>query len=338
MIKLDANENPYRPPEELCRRLGEFSRRLDYNRYPDKTYIDLRKALADYCGWPADLIMAGNGSDELILLLLLAYGGPNSRMITVQPTFTMYAHYARATGTPAVEKTYRLEESAGELQYPRQEIMAEAEKDQPGIIFLCSPNNPTGELRARSWLEKLLDRTELPVVVDEAYYEFSGETFIDLLEKYENLIILRTLSKAFGLAGLRVGYLLSSSAVYRKLEVLRSPYNISRYSAGAAGILLEAREFYQKSWKKIRSGREFLYQGIKSMNNLNVFPSRGNYLLFQTEVMSPAKVYQKLLERGIKIRYWNDLALFGQALRVSAGRREENELFLSELTEVLKEA
>ncbi len=336
MIKLDANENPYRPPEALCCRLGEFSRQLDYNRYPDKTYSDLRLALSEYCDWPAELILAGNGSDELILLLLLAYGGPASRMITVQPTFTMYSHYARATGTPAVEMLYRRGENGG-LDYPEQEIMAAARENCSGIIFLCSPNNPTGELRSRDWLVKLLEWTELPVVVDEAYYEFSGETVMDLLGKYDNLIILRTLSKAFGLAGLRVGYLLSPPAVYQKLEELRSPYNISRYSAGAASILLEAREYYQSCWEKIKCGREFLYRELSRLQGITVYPSRGNYLLFQTEDKPEIEVYQSLLEREVKIRCWDDLAFFGQALRVSAGRREENELFLSELTEVLKE-
>lgn len=335
MIKLDANENPYRPPADLCAKLADFSRGLAYNRYPDKTYRKLRESLALYSGWPAEKIIAGNGSDELILLLLLAYGGPDSKLITVEPTFTMYNHYAQATKTALSNIFYN--KQGARLTFPKAEVEQAIENCQQGIIFLCSPNNPTGEIRSRQWLEDILTATELPVVVDEAYYEFSGNTAKELLADHDNLIILRTLSKAFGMAGLRVGYLLAGRDICNMLEDLRSPYNINRFSAGAAEILLQAQKHYQACWEKIKEGREWLYRELEAREEIIVFPSQANYLLWQTDKLSEEKVYQSLLTKGIKVRYWEELPLFGQALRVSVGQQEENQKFINSLDEIIKE-
>ncbi|MFN2364258.1 MAG: histidinol-phosphate transaminase, partial [Halarsenatibacteraceae bacterium] len=303
-----------------------------YNRYPDKTYIELREALSNYAGFPADKIIAGNGSDELILLSLLKYGGRDSVMISPAPTFGMYSHYAKVTGTEIREVPYRLE---ADFIFPEDEIMELATGFDKGIIFLCYPNNPTGERLSLSWLAELLAETDLMVVVDEAYYEFSGQTAIDLIEKNKNLIVLRTLSKAFGLAGLRVGYLMANKSVVDGLNGIRSPYNISNYSAKIAVTLMGFEDEYRKQWVEMRSERIKLEDFLDKQPGITAFHSEGNFILFKTE-SDEEEIRDKLLAKNIMIRYWNDLDILGKALRVSVGLPEENQLFKKEMISILE--
>lgn len=332
MIKLSSNENPYPLTSEISKRVKELAVDVAYNRYPDKTYPELREALSNYAGFPADKIIAGNGSDELILLSLLKYGGRDRVMISPVPTFGMYSHYARVTGTEVKEVPYSLED---DFIFPEDKILELAKNFHDGIIFLCYPNNPTGERLSLSWLTELLNETDLMVVVDEAYYEFSGKTAIDLLANNKNLIILRTLSKAFGLAGLRVGYLMADKSVVAGLNELRSPYNISNYSAKIAVTLLGFEAEYRKQWLEIRSERIVLEDFLEKQAGVTAFHSEGNFILFKTE-QDEAEIKDKLLERNIMIRYWNNLDILGKALRVSIGLPEENELFKKEIRSILE--
>ena len=332
MIKLSSNENPYPLTDEIAKRVKELAVEVAYNRYPDKTYTELREALSSYAGFPADKVIAGNGSDELILLSLLKFGGRDRVMISPTPTFGMYSHYARVTGTEVKEVPYRLED---DFIFPENKIMELAKKFDNGIIFLCYPNNPTGERLSLSWLSELLNETDLMVVVDEAYYEFSGKTAIDLLENNKNLIILRTLSKAFGLAGLRVGYLMADKSVVDGLNELRSPYNISNYSAKIAVTLLGFEAEYRKQWIEMRSERIELEEFLDKQPGITAFNSEGNFILFKTE-RDEEEIRDKLLERNIMIRYWDDLKILGKALRVSVGLPEENQLFKEEISSILE--
>jgi len=332
MIKLSSNENPYPLTDEIAKRVKELAVEVAYNRYPDKTYTELREALSSYAGFPADKVIAGNGSDELILLNLLKFGGRDRVMISPTPTFGMYSHYARVTGTEVKEVPYRLED---DFIFPENKIMELAKKFDNGIIFLCYPNNPTGERLSLSWLSELLNETDLMVVVDEAYYEFSGKTAIDLLENNKNLIILRTLSKAFGLAGLRVGYLMADKSVVDGLNELRSPYNISNYSAKIAVTLLGFEAEYRKQWIEMRSERIELEEFLDKQPGITAFHSEGNFILFKTE-RDEEEIRDKLLERNIMIRYWDDLKILGKALRVSVGLPEENQLFKEEISSILE--
>ena len=332
MIKLSSNENPYPLTGEVAKKVKKLALEVAYNRYPDKTYSELRDSLSNYAGFPADKIIAGNGSDELILLSLLKYGGKDSVMISPTPTFGMYSHYARVTGTEIIEIPYSLEE---DFVFPEGKIMELAKKFDKGIIFLCYPNNPTGERLSLSWLVKLLAETELMVVVDEAYYEFSGKTAIDLIANNQNLIVLRTLSKAFGLAGLRVGYLMANKPVIDGLNEIRSPYNISNYSAKIAVALLGFEDEYRKQWIEMRSERIKLEEFLKKHDSINAFHSEGNFILFKTD-NDEEEIKDKLLERNIMIRYWDNLDILGKALRVSVGMPEENELFKEEITSILE--
>ncbi len=332
MIKLSSNENPYPLSGEVAKKVNRLALEVAYNRYPEKTYSELRDALSSYAGFPADKIIAGNGSDELILLSLLKYGGRDRVMISPAPTFGMYSHYARVTGTEIKEVPYMLED---DFIFPEDEIMELARKFDDGIIFLCYPNNPTGERLSLSWLAELLAETDLMVVVDEAYYEFSGETAIDLIEDNQNLIILRTLSKAFGLAGLRVGYLMANQSVVDDLNEIRSPYNVSNYSAKIAVTLLGFEDEYRKQWIEMRNERIKLEDFLVEHDRITHFHSEGNFILFKTDG-DEEEIKDKLLERNLMIRYWNDLDILGKALRVSVGLPEENELFKEALKAILE--
>ncbi|MFW5994191.1 MAG: histidinol-phosphate transaminase [Halanaerobiaceae bacterium] len=332
MIKLSSNENPYPLTDQVAKKVNQLALEVAYNRYPDKTYTELREALSNYAGFPADKIIAGNGSDELILLSLLKYGGRDSVMISPAPTFGMYSHYAEVTGTEIKEVPYILED---DFIFPEDKIMEFAKSYDNGLIFLCYPNNPTGERLSLSWLAKLLAATELMVVVDEAYYEFSGKTALDLLENNKNLIILRTLSKAFGLAGLRVGYLMADSPVIAGLNRIRSPYNISNYSAKIAVTLMGFEDEYRKQWIEMRSERIKLEDFLDKQPGISAFHSEGNFILFKTE-RDEEEIKDKLLARNIMIRYWDNLEILGKALRVSVGLPEENQLFKEEISSILE--
>ncbi|MGM0419726.1 MAG: histidinol-phosphate transaminase [Bacillota bacterium] len=332
MVKLDQNENPYPLSKELREEVNNLAAEVAFNRYPDKTYPDLRDALSKYTNYPADKIICGNGSDELILLLHLVYGGGDSVMISPTPTFGMYSYYAEVVGTEIIEISYRQDD--GRPIFPEEEILETASLFTQGLIFICSPNNPTGEKISLSWLSKLLGSTDLMVVVDEAYFEFSDLTAKDLISNNDNLIVLRTLSKAFGLAGLRIGYLLTNDKNIEPLSFCRSPYNISNYSAEVAVKLLNKKSLFRKQWQTIKKERAKLEKFFTGLPGLRYYPSEGNYIMFQTEE-AEEKVKDKLLERNVKIRFWPNLPVFGSTLRVSVGLPAENNKFKLELADII---
>lgn len=332
MVKLDQNENPYPPNKELREEINNLEAEVAFNRYPDKTYPELRGALSQYTNYPAENIICGNGSDELILLLHLVYGGGDSVMISPTPTFGMYSYYAEVVGTEIIEISYKRDDTRP--VFPEEEILETASLFSQGLIFLCSPNNPTGEKISLSWLSRLLVSTDLMVVVDEAYFEFSGQTAKDLISDNDNLIILRTLSKAFGLAGLRIGYLLTSNKNIEALSLCRSPYNISNYSAEVAVKLLNKKNKFREQWQIIKKERTKLEKFFDSLPGLNYYSSEGNYIMFQTEE-AEEKVKDKLLARDVKIRFWPNLPVFGPTLRVSVGLPAENNKFKIELADII---
>jgi len=326
-IKLDANENPYDFAPEV---LAEIFRRVGgqtFTRYPDPLAADLRRALADYTGLAPENVLAGNGSDELILTLLLTFGG-GGRVVITPPTFSMYGIHAKIAGTVPVTVP-RLADFA--LDIPA--VLREMQVPDTRVVIVCSPNNPTGNTVARAEVERLLTETAGLVVLDEAYAEFSGESCGDLVRRYPRLVVLRTFSKAFGLAGLRVGYLLADPAVVNALLKVKQPFNLNAFSQLAAVTVLEHLPVFQKRVAKIVADREELYRRLQNLSGVEVFPSQANFLLFRTPL--PAKaVWEGLLQRRILVRDVEGPGL-KRCLRVNVGTPAENEAFLSALAEVL---
>lgn len=330
-VKLDANESPFDfPPllrEEIYRRLQERS----LNRYPDPLAEELREVLARHTGVPAEGIIAGNGSDELILNLALTFG-TGGRVVIAAPTFSMYRVHSLIAGAEPVEVPRLQPGFALDLDSLKQAAAGERTR----LLFLCSPNNPTGNSVPVEEVAAILEESRALVVVDEAYIEFGGETCLPLLKKYANLVILRTFSKAFGLAGLRIGYLLGDPAVVREILRVKQPFNLSTFAQVAACTALAHREEFTRVIGRIVKAREELVKELASLPGVTVFPSRANFLLFRTPL--PADfVFGRLLEEGVLIRNLHGPGLEG-CLRVTVGREEENEIFLEKMRAVLAAA
>lgn len=329
VIKLDANENPFPFPEEIARQLGSLVAGELVTRYPDSEATELRKDIAQYCGVSPEQVMAGNGSDELILNILLTFG-TDGRVIITNPTFSMYKIHAMIAGAKVIPSPRR-----GDFSIDVPALLSYARKPETRVVFICSPNNPTGNSSTLEEIESILQQVSSLVVVDQAYLEFGGEDFTPLLNKYPNLIILRTFSKAFALAGLRVGYMLAHPDVLRQIKKVKQPFNLNSFSQAAVKVVLEHKALFQAQIKAIKEQREQVYQQLQGLDGVTAFPSVTNYILFRTNYSSKV-IYQGLLEKGVLIRKLGGPELPG-FLRVSVGTPAQNKIFIEALSMVLEQ-
>lgn len=326
-IKLDANENPYPFPAELANRIGQLAAGDLLTRYPDSDAVELRRELAKYTGVTPEQIMVGNGSDELILNILLTYG-TGGRVLITNPTFSMYKIHSLIAGARPIPVPRRADFS---VDVPA--LVCYARQPESRVAVICSPNNPTGNSSTLEEIESVLQQVSCLVVVDQAYLEFGGVDCVELLNRYQNLIILRTFSKAFALAGLRVGYMLAHPDVLRQIKKVKQPYNLNSFSQAAARVVLEQRDIFKEQIAEIIEQRKGLDKALQQIPGVTTFPSDTNYLMFRTKYDSKV-IYQGLLDKGVLIRKLGGPELPG-FLRVSTGTPEENKKFLQALTEVL---
>jgi histidinol-phosphate aminotransferase len=323
-VRLNTNECPYPLPvgfrEDLTRAIGD----LDLNRYPDREAEMLRERLGQVHGHPLDGTWAANGSNEVLLQLLLAYGGPGRRVVLFEPTYAMHAQFSRVTSSEIVpvrlEEPWRIgpADVAGALAL------------EPDVIFVCSPNNPTGTAHPASVVTDLAEGSAL-VVVDQAYVEFGGEPVTPLLRDHPNVVAVRTFSKAFALAGARVGYCLASPEVIDDLRRVRLPYHLSALTQTAALVALDHREEALEILDAVRTERDRILRALPPLG-VEAFPSEANFVLFRPPAAA-ADVWRGLLERDVLVRDFD--ALVPGCLRVTAGTLEEVDAFLSALEEVL---
>lgn len=328
LIKLDAMENPYPWPAELEREWLERLRGVKLNRYPDPKASELKARLRSAMAVPeAAGMLLGNGSDELIQLLILAIGGAGSVVLAPDPSFAMYALVARATGRRFV--TVALDETNFGL---RKAAMLEAiSKHRPALTFLAYPNNPTGNLFAADHVEAILDASPGVVVVDEAYAPFARASFFGELGARPNLLVLRTVSK-LGLAGLRLGILAGAPAWINELDKLRLPYNLNVLTQVTAELALSRYEVFEEQTQRIIHHRADLYERLSAMNGVEVWPSSANFLLVRTASGTGPAAVASLRERGVLVKDLNGASpLLRDCMRVTVGRPEENAAFLKAL-------
>ena len=309
-VYLDANENPF----------GEF------NRYPDGDPIQLKKKLAEINHVKPENLFLGNGSDELIDLTMRIFCEPaKDSILMMNPSFVMYEIYAKMNNLH-VEKL----QLNSDFELEKDKFLDTISKSQANVLFLCSPNNPTGN--SIDYLEFYIQNFSGIVVVDEAYIEFSpDDSAVKLLNKYPNLIVLKTLSKAFGMAGLRIGVGLSSTEIASLFIQLKPPYNISSESQKLALEQLNNIEQIQNNIKFILVEKEKLKEGLKQINQVvKIFPSDANFFLVEFE--DAQLIYQKLLDKNIltSLRHPN----LKNCLRISVGTAEENSELLKVLSEI----
>jgi histidinol-phosphate aminotransferase len=315
-IKLDANESPYG-----FRDFYNVLRSIKTNRYPDPEAKNLRKIIAKEFSVKPENILQGNGSDELIYYLIATFGGP---VLFPEPTFSMYGIIATALD----EKTLPVALD-GTFDLDIEKIFNHLKKENPKLIFLSSPNNPTGNCFSSEKILKIIEKTTQKsiVIIDEAYQPFSSKKgYIPLLNDYENLVIMRTLSK-IGMAALRTGFLIASEEIIEQVNKVRLPFNLNSFSQKIACEILKKKELLGKYIKSICNERDRLFKEMSKIKGVIAYPSEANFILFKVE--NSEMVYKSLLKAGVLIRNMNSVV--NDCLRVTIGTIKENNIFLEEL-------
>ena len=323
IIKLDANENPYGCSPRVSQALAVYT---NFNIYPDDGQTGLRKLLAGYTGVDARHIVAGGGSNQLIDLILRLFVGRGDEVINCVPTFGIYRFSAELCGGTLVEVP-RDENFAVNVDAVKTAISKKTK-----MVFLANPNSPTGTIIPREDILEIVD-TGVPVCVDEAYYEFSGQTVAPLVSQYENLIVLRTFSKWAGLAGLRVGYGLFPPKIADYLLRIKIPYNVNVAALVAVQESLRDIDYLLGTVKAIIAERERLFGELKKLEWLNPFPSQGNFILCAVLKGEARELRQKLQDRGILVRYF-DQPLLRNYVRISVGKPEHTDALIKALREI----
>ena len=326
-VKLDAMENPYGWPEELKAQWCAVLRALAINRYPDPQAQALRDALKVSLAVPPGMeLLLGNGSDELIQILLMSVARNGARVLAPTPTFVMYDLIARAVGMEFVGVPL-----AADFSLDAAAMLAAIRRHRPAVTFLAYPNNPTGNLFPRAAIEQILHASPGLVVLDEAYHAFAGESFMADLPRYDNLLVMRTLSKQ-GLAGLRLGMLAGAPAWLAEFDKLRLPYNINCLTQASAGFILQHESVLQRQVEVLRAERTQLFEVLANRPGVQVYPSAANFLLFRLTGRPAVAVFEGLKRRGVLIK---NLAGAGgalaQCLRVTVGAPGENAALLAAL-------
>jgi histidinol-phosphate aminotransferase len=324
-IKMDANENPFDLPKEIKQLLAQELLEHNLNRYPDPTARGLRKKLSAQWGVNLEQIVMGNGSDELISYLITAFARYDARVVFPSPTFSMYEILSTAAGVES--KSAILTE---DYDISAEDIVAQLRPDGTNLVFFSYPNNPTGNCFNRQGIINILQREDTIVIVDEAYYEFSKKTFLPALNQYPNLVILRTFSKAYGLAGLRVGYMIANPQITEEVHKVRLPYNLNSFSQKVATILLEHGDQLKSQINTILKERERIFKKLLQLDHIHPFPTDANFVLFRTKG-DAEQVFGYLLSKEILIRNLNRPGLLHNCLRVTVGTPEENDAFLAAL-------
>lgn len=323
-VKLDANESPY--GFEIT---DKILKSIKTNRYPDPEAKALKKIISKNLQLNPENILFGNGSDELIYYLITVFGGP---VLYPVPTFSMYGIISQALGEKKIEIPLD-----GEFDLNTDRILSLIKKEKPRIIFLSSPNNPTGNCFSSERILKIVDASlraskSSIVVVDEAYQPFSSEKgFLPMLSDYKNLVILRTLSK-IGFAGLRVGFMIADREIINEVNKVRLPFNLNSVSQSVASALIKNTNIIKLHIGLITSERERLLNELWGIKGIKPYPSEANFILFRTK--NSDKIYYRLLKKGVLVR--NMKGTVNGCLRVTIGTKKENNIFIKVLKEVMR--
>ncbi|KNF10170.1 histidinol-phosphate aminotransferase HisC [Gottschalkia purinilytica] len=325
--KMDANENPYELSENILKNILNEISTLKINRYPDTNSVELRKEISKYIEVDYKNIVIGNGSDEMISVIIDTFVEKEDIVISHYPTFAMYDLVTKISGANYVGIS-----TDENFDVNIEEIIKQGNDKNAKIIFLCNPNNPTGNIIKKDDIIKVINETRGIVVVDEAYIEFGGESVVKEIYNYERLIVLRTFSKAFGAAGIRTGYLIAGDQIVEKINAVKPPYNINSISQVIAIELMKNRKEVMASVEKIKYEREKLLNEMEEIDGLKAYRSYANSIIFR--VKDNKNVFYRLLEKGIMVRYFSGGKLDG-CLRVSIGTEDENSTFINALKEVI---
>jgi len=330
-IKLDAMENPYLLPQTLRDEIARMVADAAINRYPDADAHELKAHIRSVTNLPSGMdVLLGNGSDEIIQVLAMAVAKPGAVLLSVEPSFVMYKMIAAFTGMRYVGVPLTQDFSL-DLQATLDAIKLE----QPALVFLAYPNNPTGNLFDAEAVKRIIEAAPGLVVVDEAYYAFASDSFIPQLAHYDNLLVMRTFSK-LGMAGLRLGFLAGSTAWLAQLEKLRLPYNVGVLPQLVASKLLQHHDILLAQAASIKQERTRLMSGLSAITGVKVYPSEANFILFR--VAKATQIFEGLKQRGVLIKNLNGgHPALADCLRVTVGTPEEGAKFIAALQDSINQ-
>ena len=320
-VILNANESPFNLPEEIVEIFNEELKKVNFNRYPDINADELKQALANAYGLKKENIACGVGSDEILQCLFNAVCSKGDKVVVMNPSFSMYSEYATIYGATPVKA-----DANKDFTFNLDNMLNAIKKNKPKMVILCSPNNPTGIMLTRDEVVAVLESTDALVVLDEAYVEFAGEGLVDLVLKYDNLMILRTFSKLYAAASIRLGYAMSIKDNIDLIDTVRSPYNINTLTQIMAKTIIEHKVLYKNRIQYFKEARREMYDKLKELG-IEVYPGKANFLWMKLN----EKTNEELVRNNIYIR---TMTFNGEKYnRVCIGTKEENELFIQVVSE-----
>jgi histidinol-phosphate aminotransferase len=329
-VKLNQNESPYDLPDELKAELRDALSEMAFNRYPAEQPRELREALAEHDGVAPENIIVGNGSNELTYTFGLAFLDPGTPMVLPRPLFSLYEKVAHLQDADLTQVPPR-----DDLRFDTDALVAAVRETGARLTVLATPNNPTGRALTLDEIARVAAASPGVVVVDEAYVEFNAEpSAVALMDEHPNVMVLRTLSKAFGLAGTRIGYLIARAPVVRELMKARLPFMVDRLSEQTALAVLRRPDLVQERVRRLQVSITEVAEALRSMDGVEVVPSQANFVIFTTP-MGADPLQDRMAERGVLLRNMGGYPELEGYLRVNAGTRAENKAFLGALEKTL---
>ncbi len=329
-VRLNTNESPYPPPSSWQEALADEVASIEFHRYPDRTATALRAAIASMHGTTPEHVFVANGSNEVIQTLLLTYSGAGRSVATFEPTYAMHGQIARTVGATHVTGT-----RGSDFVLSSDELQRVIEQHRPDVTFLCSPNNPTGVIDAPSLVRDALVMAPGVVAVDEAYGQFADWSATELLDEDVPLVVIRTFSKTWAMAGARLGYLLGPTWLVDELWKVVLPYHLDVIKQAAGRLALRYECEMRSRVDEIVSERERLLAALAALPSLTVWPSQANFVLFRPEAHRGDDVWRGLLDRSVLVRNCASWPNLEGCLRVTIGTPAENDAFISALTDVI---
>jgi len=329
-VKLNQNESPYDIPAKLKKRILDVLARESWNRYPAHPPARLIAAIARLTGHPKESLVVGNSSNEIILAALQTICEPGDRMVVISPGFPIYPRVGRILGLSLIDVPLR-----ADFGFDLEAIRSAARS--AAVVILASPNNPTGTTLDLGQIRDLCRATKGIVVIDEAYHEFHGKNAAALLRKHPNLVLIRTFSKAFGLAGVRLGYLLARPDLARAIESVKLPFSVGLWQQAAGEAVLSNPGFAEAAVRRIVQERRRVQAALAKIPGISPVPSRTNFVLFEIRAEKPRAIVEALARSGVLVRTFDHPRLMNHA-RVSVGTQAENVIFLKVLRQVMSKS
>lgn len=328
-VRLNTNESSEPPPDAWRDAFAAELSRVEWHRYPDRAATALREAIADLHGVPASMVFAANGSNEVLQTLLLTYAGPGRTVATFEPTYQLHGHIARITGATVVEG-----ERGADFRLDRAEVERLVSAANPAVVFLCSPNNPTGMVEPEPLVRAVADLAPGLVVVDEAYGQFAPWSALELVGEERPLVVTRTFSKTWSMAAARLGYLVGPSWLVAELDKVVLPYHLDAAKQIAGRLAVRFKGEMEARVKAVVDERDRVSAALGTLD-VDVFPSGANFVLFRPRSMPGRAVWQGLLHRSVLVRDCSSWPRLDHCLRVTVGTPAEDDAFLAALQEVL---